>query len=45
MAPVGTNLLILRVEWGYEYKSRPELVGNNPLSKRDVKKLVKVWND
>jgi hypothetical protein len=42
LAPSGLNLLILRVDWGYEYQSHPELVGNNPLKKEDVKKLVEV---
>jgi hypothetical protein len=42
LAPSGLNLLILRVDWGYEYKSHPELRGNNPLKKEDVMKLVEV---
>ncbi len=42
LAPSGLNLLILRVDWGYEYESHPELRGNNPLTKKDVKKLVEV---
>jgi hypothetical protein len=42
LAPSGLNLLILRVDWGYEYQSHPELRGNNPLKKEDVKKLVEV---
>jgi len=42
LAPAGLNLLILRVDWGYEYQSHPELRGNNPLKKEDVKKLVDV---
>lgn len=42
LAPDGLNLLILRVDWGYEYESHPELRGDNPLTKADVKKLVEV---
>lgn len=42
LAPAGVNTLILRVDWGYRYASRPELVGENPLEKEDVKKLVAV---
>jgi len=42
LAPNRLNLLILRVDWGYEYESHPELRGNNPLTKADVKKLVEV---
>ncbi|MCL1821598.1 MAG: family 20 glycosylhydrolase [Prolixibacteraceae bacterium] len=38
--PVGVNTLILRVDYGYEYESHPELRNGNPLSKADVKKLV-----
>jgi hypothetical protein len=45
LAEAELNLLILRVDWGYDYQSHPELVGNNPLEKGDVKKLVKVCND
>src|SRR6056297_2027658 len=40
LAPSGLNLLILRVDYNFEYESRPELRGDNPLTKRDVKKLV-----
>ncbi len=40
LAPGGLNTLILRVDWNYEYKKRPELVDNHPLSEADVKKLV-----
>jgi hypothetical protein len=42
LAPTGLNVLIFRVDWGYEYQSHPELRGNNPLTKNDVKKLVDV---
>jgi hypothetical protein len=42
LTPAGLNLLILRVDWGYEFQSHPELRGNNPLTKNDVKKLVEV---
>ncbi|NQU84238.1 MAG: family 20 glycosylhydrolase [Mariniphaga sp.] len=42
LAPSGLNTLILRIDFKYKYESRPELVGGNPLSKEDVKKLVAV---
>lgn len=42
LAPSGLNLLILRVDWGFEYQSHPELRSNNPLKMSDVKKLVEV---
>jgi len=42
LAPAGVNTLILRVDFQYEYQSRPELIGNNPLTEEQVKKLVAV---
>jgi hypothetical protein len=42
LAPAGVNTLILRVDFGYRFTSRPELVGEHPLEKEDVKKLVAV---
>ncbi len=45
LAPAGLNLLILRVDWNYEYESHPELRSDNPLTKKDVKKLVAACND
>jgi hypothetical protein len=42
LAGNGVNVLILRIDWGYEYKSHPELRGNNPLRESDVKNLVAV---
>lgn len=40
LAPRNVNVLILRVDFGYEFKTHPELVDENPLSKADVEKLV-----
>ena len=40
LASTGLNLLILRIDYNYQYKSRPELSDNNPLTQTDVKKLV-----
>ncbi len=42
LAPNGINTLILRVDFEYEYKSRPELRGDHPLSREQVKKLVNI---
>lgn len=42
LAPSNVNLLILRVDWGYEYKTHPELSTENALTRRDVRKLVRV---
>lgn len=40
LAPRKINTLILRVDFGYQFKSHPELVSNGELSNADVKKLV-----
>jgi len=42
LAPAHFNLLILRVEYNYAYKSHPEMQDENPLTRADVKKLVNV---
>jgi hypothetical protein len=42
LAPAGFNLLILRVDYGYAYKSHPELRGDRVLSEADVKRIVAV---
>lgn len=40
LAPSGVNLLILRVDWSYAYKTHPELQDAHPLTQADVDKLV-----
>ena len=42
LAPANINLLILRVEYNYAYKSHPELQDKEPLTEADVKKLVHI---
>ncbi len=42
LAPAHFNLLILRVDWNYDYKSHPELKDSNPLTQSDVKKIIAV---
>lgn len=42
LAPAHFNLLVLRVDWNYNYESHPELRDSNPLSKDDVRKIVDV---
>ena len=42
LAPAHFNLLILRVDWNYDYKSHPELRDPNPLKESDVKRIVAV---
>jgi hypothetical protein len=40
LGPNGINILILRVDFNYEYTSHPELREKNPLSKAQVKKML-----
>ena len=40
LAPRNVNTLILRVEYGFQYKSHPELSQPGGLSQKDVDKLV-----
>jgi len=40
LAPAHFNLLILRVDYNYDYESHPELRDPNPLKKSDVKRIV-----
>ena len=40
LAPRKINTLILRVDYNYQYKSHPELIGNSALTEADVKKIV-----
>jgi len=42
LGPRKINTLILRVDYNYSYKSHPELVDENALSKEDVAKMVVV---
>ena len=42
LAPRKVNVLILRVDYAYQYESHPELRGESPLSKAEVKKMVEV---
>ena len=40
LVPAHFNLLILRVDWNFDYKSHPELRDPNPLTEKDVKRIV-----
>ena len=42
LAPRSVNILILRVDYNYQYESHPELRDSSVLSKTEVKKLVAV---
>lgn len=41
LAPRNINILILRVDYNYQYQSHPELSDSGALSKQDIGKLVK----
>ncbi len=45
LSAAGLNLLVIRIDYHYQYSSHPELVGNNPYSEKDVKKLVEVCRE
>lgn len=42
LAPGHFNFLILRIDWNYDYKSHPELCDPNPLTQKDIKRIVDV---
>lgn len=42
LAPAHFNILIIRIDWNYEYECHPELRDPNPLTKADIKKIVAV---
>ena len=41
LVPRKVNTLVIRIGYKYKYKSHPELIGENALSKNEVKKIVK----
>jgi hypothetical protein len=41
LLPSKINTLVLRVDFNFQYRSHPELRDENPLSKSDVRKIVK----
>jgi len=45
LVPLKVNTLVILIDYGYKFKSRPELIGENPLSEQDVKKIVKACRD
>jgi len=45
LAPLGVNTLVLRVDWGYEFQTHPELRSDNPLTEKDVKTLVRTCKE
>jgi len=45
LVPRNLNTLVLRIDYRYQYRSRPELVAENALSKKEVKKIVKACQE
>ena len=44
LASRNVNTLITRIDFGYEFKSHPELVDKGALSRADIKRLVAICN-
>ncbi len=42
LAPRGVNLLVLRVDYNFDYQSHPELTASDPLTLPQVKQLVEM---
>jgi hypothetical protein len=45
LAPLGVNTLVLRVDWNYEFETHPELRSDNPLTKQDIRTLVRTCKE
>lgn len=45
LIPLKVNTLVILIDYAYQFKSRPELIGENALSEQDVKKIVKVCRE
>ena len=45
LVPLKVNTLVMLIDYKYEFKSHPELTGENALSKNDIKKIVKACQD
>ncbi|MHB8055078.1 MAG: family 20 glycosylhydrolase, partial [Candidatus Aminicenantales bacterium] len=45
LAARGVNLLIVEIDYNYEYASHPELRGDDPISAETVKKIVGLCRD
>ena len=41
-AAAGINVIIVEVDYNYEFESHPELRGHDPISKEQVKRLVRL---
>ncbi|HUW93318.1 MAG TPA: family 20 glycosylhydrolase [Bacteroidales bacterium] len=45
LSPLGVNTLVLRVDWNYAYETHPELSNEDPLTKQDVRSLVRTCKE
>ena len=45
LAPKGYNTLVLRIDYNYAYESYPNLQDENPLTKENIKAIVKTARD
>ncbi len=45
LVPGKINTLVIRIDYRYRYKSHPELIDSNALSKKEVKKIVKACRE
>ena len=45
LVPLKVNTLVIIIDYGYKFKSHPELTEEDALSTEDVKKIVKVCRD
>ena len=45
LVPRKLNTIVLRIDYRYQYKSRPELASDNALSEIEVKKIVKTCKE
>jgi len=45
LVPLKVNTLVILIDYGYQFKSHPELTEEDALSTLDVKKIVKVCKD
>jgi len=45
LVPKNVNTMVLRIRYGYQFKSHPELANENAISKKDLKKIVKACKE
>lgn len=45
LAPAGVNLVVMQTRYRFEFESHPECRGNEPMSRKTVKRLLSVCRD